>query len=161
MVEWPRPSPPLPLFTEVRGIGILRNSHHASEAGNMIVVERARTRLGSGSGRRIPRVLDKKVSAHHVLRAGLRALVVALDPVCYRPPPPAHSRLRAFSRSDSRASDHPRQDWGGGITAKDGALASRAEMVRGGPLAPCGDQPCRSSVQCPVGCPGSLLGRTR
>src|ERR687897_77694 len=122
-------------------------------------------RLGSGSGRRrpyvVPRVLDKKVSTHYVLRAGLRALVVALDPVCSRPPPPAHRRLRAFSRSDSRAGGHSRQDRGGGITAKDGALESRAEMVRGGPLAPCGDQPCRSSVQCPVGCPGSLLGRTR
>src|SRR5215208_1528228 len=116
-------------------------------------------RLGSGSGERRLRVLDKKVSAHHVLRAGLRALVVALDPVRSRPPPPAHRRLRAFSRSDSRAGDHPRQERGGGITAKDGALASRAEMVRGGPLAPCGDHPCRSSVQCPFGCPGSLLGR--
>src|SRR5215211_3413267 len=30
MVEWPRPSPPLPLFTQVRGIGILRTSRSRS-----------------------------------------------------------------------------------------------------------------------------------
>src|SRR5215204_1956388 len=119
------------------------------------------TRLGSGSGGRRPRVLGKKVSAHHVLRLGLRALVVDLDPVCSRPPPPTHRGLRAFPRSDRRAGDHPRQERRGGITASDGALASRAEMVRGGPPAPCCDQSWRSSVQCPVGRPGSLLGRTK
>src|SRR5215204_6166726 len=40
------------------------------------------TRLGSGSGGRRSRVVDKKVSTHHVLRLGLRARVVDLDSVC-------------------------------------------------------------------------------
>src|ERR687890_2228562 len=119
--------------------------------------------LGSGSGRRrpyvIPQVLDKKVSTHDVLRAGLRALVVALGPVRSRPLSPTHRGLRAFPRSDRGAADNPWQEWHCGVTAPDGALASRVTMVRGGPLAPCGDQPCRSSVQCPARRPGSVRGR--
>src|SRR5215207_6451549 len=95
----------------------------------------------------------------HVLRAGLRALVVALDPVRPRPFSPAHRGLRAFPRGARRAGYHPGQDRGGGVGAPDGAVARRAEMVRGGPLAPCGDLTYRSSVQCPVGRPGSLVGR--
>src|SRR5215203_2986402 len=59
-------------------------------------------RLGSGSGRRrpyiVPQVLDKKASTHHVLRAGLRALVVVLDPVLFRPRAQPYHRLRAFPR---------------------------------------------------------------
>src|SRR5829696_3415596 len=101
--------------------------------------------------------VDKKVSADLILRAGLRSLVVAFDPVRSRPPPPAHRGLRAFPRGARRAGYHPRQDRGGGVTAPDGAVARRAEMVRGGPLAPRGDFTYRSSVQCPVGPPSLIL----
>src|SRR5215217_8754118 len=73
------------------------------------------SRLGSGSGRRRPRVLDKKVSAHHVLRAGLRSLVVALDPLLFRPLGQPDCGLRPFPRGACRACGHPRQERGGGL----------------------------------------------
>src|SRR5215213_833744 len=124
---------------------------------------KGRLRMGSGSeGRRphvVPRILDKKVSAGLVLRAGLRTLVVARYPVRSRPRPPTHRGLRSFPRRARRAGDHPRQDRSGNVAAPDGAVACWAEMVRGGRLTPCGDRPCRSSVQCPVGRSGSLGGR--
>src|SRR5215213_5496709 len=124
---------------------------------------KGRLRMGSGSeGRRphvVPRILDKKVSAGLVLRAGLRTLVVARYPIRSRPRPPTHRGLRSFPRRAPRAGDHPRQDRSGNVAAPDGAVACWAEMVRGGRLTPCGDRPCRSSVQCPVGRSGSLGGR--
>src|SRR5215212_7753297 len=95
-------------------------------------------RLGSGSGRRrpyvVPRVLDKKASTHHVLRACLRALVVGLNPVLFRPRAQPYHRLRAFPRSAGRAGGYRRQERRGGVTATNGALACRAPMVcRGAP----------------------------
>jgi membrane protease YdiL (CAAX protease family) len=89
--------------------------------------------MGSGAeGRRphvVPRILDKKVSAGLVLRAGLRTLVVARYPVRSRPRPPTHRGLRSFPRRARRAGDHPRQDRSGNVAAPDGAVASWAEMV--------------------------------
>src|SRR5918994_4710763 len=120
-------------------------------------------RTGSGSGGRrphiVPRVLDKKISAGLVLRAGLRTLVVARYPLRSRPHPPTLRGLRSFPRSARRAGAHSRQDRSGNVAAPDGAVASWTEMVRGGALAPRGDRPCRSSVHCPVGRSGSLGGR--
>src|SRR5215204_6186230 len=94
-------------------------------------------RRGSGSGRRrpydvVPRVLDKKVSTHLVLRAGLRALVVALDPLLFRPRAQPYRGLRPFPRGASRAGAYRRQDWHCGVTAPDGALARRVAVVSSG-----------------------------
>src|SRR5215211_6459435 len=124
----------------------------------MLAVERVARQPSTGE-RSNPYVVGTKTPADHVLRAGLRTLVVACYPVRARPRPPTHRGVRSFPRGARRAGDHPRQDRSGNVAAPDGAVASWAEMVRGGPLAPCGYRPCRSCVHCPVGCSGPLGGR--
>src|SRR5215203_4062791 len=54
--------------------------------------------------------LDKKTPSDLILRAGLRALVVALDPVRLRPLSGAHRLLRPLPRRARRAGHHPRQE---------------------------------------------------
>src|ERR671910_1166444 len=108
------------------------------------------TRLGRGSRRRrdyvVSRVLDKKIPATLVLRAGLRTLVVGLAPVRSRPCPYPH-RSRTFRRSIYRVSDHPRQNGCGGITAPYGALACRGAVVCCGAPASHRDRPYRCGAQ--------------
>src|SRR5918995_1291037 len=116
------------------------------------------TRLGSGSGGRSPRVLYKKVSAHHVLRAGLRSVVVALGPVLSRPLAHPYRGLRPFPRGACRAGSHPRQDRGGGVTAPDGTLARRVAVVRCSAGPPYWGHPYRCSDQrLRARCPAFLL----
>src|SRR5215213_4139096 len=119
-------------------------------------------RLGSGSGRRrpyvVPQVLDKKESTHHVLRAGLRALVVVLDPLLFRPRAQPYHRLRAFPRGAGRVGAHRRQERRGGVTATDGALARRAPMVCRGAPAPHRGHPYGGGAQrLLAGCRAHLL----
>src|SRR5215207_2788694 len=105
-----------------------------------------RLRSGAGGRRRhvVPRVLDKKASADHVLHASLCARVVDLDPVClWYHLPWAHLCLRTFPGGDHR--DGPHQGHGGAesIVEPDGALAGRAGLVRcGAPGSRCGLSLC-------------------
>src|SRR5215211_453010 len=73
-----------------------------------------------------PHVAGEKVSAYHVLRVGLRTLLVALDPLLSRPLGQPNRGLRAVPRSARRAGSYRRQERRDGITAADGALARRA-----------------------------------
>src|SRR5215218_5453976 len=120
-------------------------------------------RRGSGSGRRrpydvVPRVLDKKVSTHLVLRAGLRALVVALDPLLFRPRAQPYRGLRTFPRGAGRTGGYRRQERRGWVTAPDGALACRAPMVCCGAPAPHRGHPYRGGAQhLLAGCRAHLL----
>src|SRR5829696_3767022 len=116
------------------------------------------TRLGSGSGWRRGRVLDKKVCAHPVLRAGMRPVVVALAPVLSRPLARPYRGLRAFPRGACRAGSHPRQDGCGGVTAPDGTLARRGAVVRCSAGPSYWGHPYRCSDQrLPARCPAFLL----
>src|ERR687894_2590732 len=90
------------------------------------------------AGKEMHRVLGETTPAHRVLRAGLRALVVALDPVRLRPLSGAHRLLRPLPRCAGRAGHHPRQERDRRSATADGALASRTAVVRRGALAPCG-----------------------
>src|ERR687889_694122 len=114
----------------------------------------------SARGRSSLYVIGEATPHHHVLRAGLGALVVALDPVRLRPLSRAHRLLRPLPRCAGRAGHHPRQERDRRSAAADGALASRTEVVRRGALAPCGDRPCRNGAKRPARRPGPLRGRS-
>src|SRR5688572_29963356 len=76
-----------------------------------------------------PHVAGEKVSAHGVLRAGLRTLVVALDPLLCRPRAQPNRGRWALPRSARRTGNDRRQERRDGLAATDGALACRAAMV--------------------------------
>jgi hypothetical protein len=94
-----------------------------------------------------PHVAGEKVSAYHVLCVGLRTLVVALDPLFFRPLAQPDCGRRAFPGAAGRAGSYRRQERCDGVTATDGALARGNPVVCRGALASYRGHPCCGSAQ--------------
>src|SRR5215207_2408936 len=91
-------------------------------------------------------VVGETTPDHHVLRTGLRPLVVGMANVGFGPLPHPRIQLRTFPRGARRAGHHPRQERAGRLAAADGALARGAWMVRCSSLAPGWARSCRDGA---------------